>query len=287
MSNVNCEACSYLIEHGVQDITKEILENVRCGRGLVIPQEGEENTSNYGDIRYLVDCLVGKISSRINGYNECDWKQFAKLLSDNLTNVLEAMAYNETGLWDNVNFLWNALNKSALATGGTPLEFTLIDNTFTPLAGATRNPLILQVNRVEITGGGTCGGESAESGLIRLFMDPCNYNRGGASIIGRRLGYVSRETLHAKGLTWAQIHQVDQYRFQQTVGAISYTQNSVDMGATVNLAVRGFNPEIDSGVVPENTWVIYVQSVSGTMPSSGAFSTIQTPYIYIPNVDPN
>ncbi|GCF92507.1 hypothetical protein NRIC_03980 [Enterococcus florum] len=96
-----CKACD--------DLKSTSLETYREGIGDKQCKSLQKDTglnpdlnvlhNNCEDLNNLNDCLIGRFGEDIDGYDDCDWKEYAKDFNFNLWNMIKALICSDCGQW--------------------------------------------------------------------------------------------------------------------------------------------------------------------------------------------
>lgn len=274
MSAINCSACAEIIGTGVTDITETELNHIRCGEGLT-GKEGSEQSQ----IQDVVDCFIGKLGGKVDQFNECDWKEFQKLLLNNLTNTLEVVSAGTVGAWTQIYNIYTQIGALSGENKGVhiPISMDATNGIIRKKSGATRNPILVGVNGL-FSSNKSCDKTTetkADKAMIRLYIDAFDLYYPSGELVGTSIGTISKDVLKERGLNDEQIARIDANGFQQSVGAININAYS---GALINIALGKHSTN-------SKVFNVYIHSITGSIPTSSTIrtsgSTIQTPFVFV------
>lgn len=102
-----CEACDRLKKDNshfvLNGITDEECNALMDDKGL--NDKLDPLHTDCDDLNDMNDCLIGELSERIDGYDDCDWKRFAKDQMKNLWNLFKATTCAICGIWKKIHEL--------------------------------------------------------------------------------------------------------------------------------------------------------------------------------------
>lgn len=103
----NCAACEdlktldpNLLVNGIDDSECTSLKN---DTGLVASNGHNDCT----DLEDMNDCLIKNMTTEINAYNTCSWKDYAKAVITNIWMMFKAIICSICGIWTNIHNLWS------------------------------------------------------------------------------------------------------------------------------------------------------------------------------------
>lgn len=102
MAEEYCSSCTRLknesSEFYINGVTDAVCESLTNNTGFN-PESGHTNCQDLKDAN---DCLIKGDLTRLNAFNECQWKEFMGLHIPNEFNMLQALICNVCGLWSAV-----------------------------------------------------------------------------------------------------------------------------------------------------------------------------------------
>ena len=114
MSEINCASCSELRENApdfiANGVTETIAESLANNTGL--NPNLDVLHDDCTDLDLANDCLIGFMPKEIEGYDNCDWKDFSKKFLGNLYELLKAMIASECGQWERLEGMCSLMSAS-------------------------------------------------------------------------------------------------------------------------------------------------------------------------------
>lgn len=147
MSEINCGACSELREYApdfaTNGVTESVADSLENNTGF--NPNLEVLHENCQDLNNANDCLIGMPRRDIEGYDNCDWKEFIKNILGNIYEVNKALIASECGQWDRLESMCAILNASLVPP---TLAYGILPN-----APSSRALGSIQSNRVTMVDG--------------------------------------------------------------------------------------------------------------------------------------
>jgi len=174
MAELNCNACEEIRqtspEFVVNGLTDDMCLSLQNDTGLSPADSNDDCT----DLHNMNDCLVGNMSSEIETYDVCDWKEFMRNFIPNLWTMIKGVICSICGMWKAihklecmVNALYNGAEFSFGEQSAEGKESKLVPGKgvdFTLRSSATEHSYDVRILYI-------AGGLARLGGSLRLFTE--------------------------------------------------------------------------------------------------------------------
>lgn len=111
MADIDCKVCENL-EENVPEFIQNGITNAMCtslknDTGL----KASLNHNDCTDLDAINDCTIGLMDDKLEGVDQCDWKEYMHRLVPNIYNMFKAIICAICGLWTNIHTLWENITE--------------------------------------------------------------------------------------------------------------------------------------------------------------------------------
>lgn len=104
-----CSACDelklYAYDFLVHGVTEEVANGFYNNKGF-IPNDARKNCE---DLQNANECLIFGENEKAEMYNQCDWIEAYKAITNNVGIMYELLIHSDCGQWDQIDALWKAM----------------------------------------------------------------------------------------------------------------------------------------------------------------------------------